>query len=126
MDLGQIPNSNVQNQTQGAVAMIMAQILKGIIQNIIVLDDASLIPIFQQGFDFLVDITNLSPQPQIGDSYDGKTFTPNTAPNLPAVVPNISVDTPTRDSLILTPGMMIFNSDVNQLQYYNGTKWISL
>lgn len=54
--------------------MIYAQIKNGIIQNIIDLEDASLIPLFSQGFDFFVDITKLQPYPSPGHSYDGNSF----------------------------------------------------
>lgn len=53
---------------------IYAQILKGIVQNVIVLNDPSLVPLFQQGFDFLVDVTQNPVSP--GWSYDGKNFSP--------------------------------------------------
>lgn len=55
--------------------MLYAQILNGVVQNIIVLDDASLIPTFSTGFDYLVRIDNLDLQPNIGSLYDGKDFT---------------------------------------------------
>lgn len=54
--------------------MIYAQILNGKIENIIVLDDVSLVPHFKEGFDDLVRIDNLVPVPVIGASYDGVNF----------------------------------------------------
>lgn len=54
--------------------MIYAQILNGIIQNIIVLDDPNISSLFSQGFDYFIRIDNLSPTPQIGWLYDGNNF----------------------------------------------------
>lgn len=55
--------------------MTYAQISKGIVENIILLDDASLIPKFSEGFDALVLIDNIVPIPQLGWLYDGFNFT---------------------------------------------------
>jgi hypothetical protein len=55
--------------------MIYAQILAGVIQNIIVLDDPTLISLFTEGFDYCIEIDSLSPQPGIGWLYDGTNFT---------------------------------------------------
>jgi len=54
--------------------MIYAQIKNNKVQNTIVLEDASLESTFAQGFDVLVRIDNLTPQPGIGWSYDGMNF----------------------------------------------------
>lgn len=54
--------------------MIYAQILNGIIENIIVLDDPSLSSLFSQGFDYFIRIDNLNPVPQIGWLYNGSSF----------------------------------------------------
>ena len=55
--------------------LIWAQILNGVVVNIIVLNDTTLIPIFTQGFDYLIEIDQLTPQPGIGWTYDGTNFT---------------------------------------------------
>lgn len=57
--------------------MIYAQIKNGIIENRIVLDDPKLEPLFLEGFDFLVRVDNLEPQPNIGWTYDGVKFHPS-------------------------------------------------
>jgi len=55
--------------------MRYAQILKGIVMNIIQLDDPSFIPKFLEGFDDVVLIDKgLDPQPDIGWLWDGKVF----------------------------------------------------
>lgn len=54
--------------------MIFAQIKKGIIYNTIVLDDLSLVQLFQQGFDHLERIDHLQVIPRRGDLFDGKDF----------------------------------------------------
>lgn len=47
--------------------MIFAQVIAGIIINVIVINDASLIPRFSQGMQCVARIDNISPQvPQIG------------------------------------------------------------
>lgn len=59
---------------------IYAQILNGLVENIIVLNDdhAEYLYIFgpRAGFDDLVRVDILTPIPQIGWSYDGVSFTP--------------------------------------------------
>jgi hypothetical protein len=50
--------------------MTYAQILNGIIVNIIDLEDSTLVPIFAQGFDSCLQIDNLSTVPDIGWYYD--------------------------------------------------------
>lgn len=54
--------------------MIYAQIKNGIVQNTIVLNDASLESMFEEGFDALVRVDNLNPEPGIGWAYDGANF----------------------------------------------------
>lgn len=56
--------------------MIFAQVLNGTVQNVILLNDASLIPLFSKGYDSFIDVTNIPQYPSPGDSYDGKNFTP--------------------------------------------------
>lgn len=56
--------------------MIFAQIKDGIVSNIIVLDDETLIPLFKEGFDDIVRVDQLQPYPSPGWTYDGNTFTP--------------------------------------------------
>ncbi len=57
---------------------VYAQILNGVVMNTIVLNDVSLVGLFTEGFDALVEITALEPQPWIGWHYDGTNFTPPT------------------------------------------------
>jgi len=61
--------------------MNYAQIANGSIQNIIVLDDESLLDHFVQGFDYLLPLDGLDPSPQIGWLYDGSNF------SAPVIVP---------------------------------------
>lgn len=56
--------------------MTYAQIKDEIIQNVIVLDDMSLLDIFGAGFDAIVRIDQLNPMPAIYWTYDGSVFTP--------------------------------------------------
>jgi uncharacterized membrane protein len=53
--------------------MRYAQIKAGVVINIIVLKDASLISLFSKNFDSLVRVDNISPEPQIGWTYDSNT-----------------------------------------------------
>lgn len=55
---------------------IYAQVLNGVVINMIVLNDDSLISLFSQGFDCIVRTDTLSPTPCIGFTYDGETFSP--------------------------------------------------
>jgi hypothetical protein len=66
--------------------MNYAQIANGSIQNVIVLEDDSLLDHFTQGFDFLIPLDELDPTPQIGWLYDGTNFTAP-APVVPPIVP---------------------------------------
>lgn len=54
--------------------MVYAQIKNGLIQNTIVLNDASLESMFAEGYDALIRVDNLSPEPGIGWAYDGTNF----------------------------------------------------
>lgn len=54
--------------------MIYAQIANGLIQNIIVLEDESLIEHFTEGFDYLIPLDGIDPAPHIGWAYDGSEF----------------------------------------------------
>lgn len=56
--------------------MVYAQIKDSIVRNVIVLDDVTLAPLFDDSFDAIVRIDNLFPSPGIGWSYDGNTFSP--------------------------------------------------
>lgn len=62
--------------------MIFAQIKDGIVQNCIVLNDTDIQDLFLEGYDFLIQVDDLDPQPGIGYSYDGVNFTapPNPPP----------------------------------------------
>ena len=53
---------------------IYAQVLSGVVVNTIVLNDPTLIDVFTAGFDALINITSLDPQPSIGWGYDGTNF----------------------------------------------------
>ena len=54
--------------------MEYAQIKDGVVQNIIILEDDSLIPHFSQGYDYFIRVDNLDPIPWNGDLYDGVNF----------------------------------------------------
>lgn len=62
--------------------MIYAQILNGIVKNIIRLTDASLESVFTVGFDYLVRIDTLSPVPGVGWSYNGSVFAAPVPPSV--------------------------------------------
>lgn len=66
--------------------MIFAQVLNNQIQNVIDLEDASLLPLFQDGFDSLVQIDTLDPQPGIGWIFDNINWNPP-----PGIVPLTTV-----------------------------------
>jgi len=54
--------------------MIYAQISGGVIVNTLVLDDLTYLPLFEAGFDYCLQVDNLTPQPGIGWTYDGTNF----------------------------------------------------
>jgi hypothetical protein len=58
--------------------MVYAQILNLIVVNTIILDDPTLIPLFTQGFDYLIQISSDPGSPSIAWSYDpgSNTFSP--------------------------------------------------
>lgn len=55
--------------------MIFAQIKENIVCNVIVLDDMDLISHFAESLTYIINITDMIPQPGIGWSYDGENFT---------------------------------------------------
>lgn len=64
--------------------MIYAQIKNNSIKNVIILEDESLISLFEVGFDSCVRIDNINPVPAINWSYDGINFSAPTVPSLTA------------------------------------------
>jgi len=56
--------------------MIYVQILNGIVKNSIVLTDISLEDLFLEGFDYLIRVDTMTPQPGIDWLYDGSSFSP--------------------------------------------------
>lgn len=50
--------------------MIYAQITNGVVLNTISLDDPGLIPVFKEGYDYILPIGALIPQPEISWTYD--------------------------------------------------------
>lgn len=53
-----------------------AQIKTGNVINCILLEDESLNDVFSEGFDAFIRIDELSPEPGVGWTYNGSTFTP--------------------------------------------------
>lgn len=53
-----------------------AQITAGVVVNIIVLNDPTLVSVFSAGFDAFVQVDQLVPYPAIGWTYDGTNFAP--------------------------------------------------
>ena len=56
--------------------MNYAQIKNGQVENIIVLEDASLIGLFSEGYDYFIEVDGLDPMPRLGWGYDGNNFIP--------------------------------------------------
>lgn len=54
--------------------MIYAQIQGNKVANIIVLDDPTLAHVFKEGFEDIVNITDVDPQPAIGANYIDGVF----------------------------------------------------
>lgn len=54
--------------------MIYAQIKNCVVQNVIQLDDESIVHLFEVGFDHCVRVDHLTPQPGIGWFHDGQKF----------------------------------------------------
>lgn len=54
-----------------------AQVKSQIVDNIFLLNDASILNDFRSGWDYVVKCDQLNPVPHIGDSYDGTKFTSN-------------------------------------------------
>jgi hypothetical protein len=55
---------------------LYAQITAGVVVNVIVLNDSTLIAAFSAGFDAFVRVDQLNPQPWTGWTYDGTNFAP--------------------------------------------------
>lgn len=56
--------------------MVFAQILNGVIVNTIVLNDPSLLGLFSQSYDSVLQVDATYPQPGIGWTFDGIQFSP--------------------------------------------------
>jgi hypothetical protein len=54
--------------------MIYAQIINNTVVNIIVVEDLSVLPFLSKGFDAIIRVDNISPMPNIGDSYINGIF----------------------------------------------------
>lgn len=60
--------------------MVYAQIKNGLIVGAIAVDETTVLALFAEGFDHLLRIDDLIPQPGIGWSYDGQHFSPPVLP----------------------------------------------
>lgn len=56
--------------------MVYAQISEGVIQNRIVIDDPDIVQYFLEGYDYIIRVDDLDPEPQMGWLYDGMVFSP--------------------------------------------------
>lgn len=75
--------------------MVFAQVQDGIVTNTIILNDYSLLPLFQKDqlgnlYDYVLQVDATYPQPGVGWAFDGIQFTP----------PPPSVDTGDGDGLL--------------------------
>jgi hypothetical protein len=75
-----------------------------------------------------VDITNIFPQPCIGWSYDGKSFTAPPLPIQASVHPQSQIildalNTQQISLLVLNPGALVFNADTHSMQICDGSSW---
>lgn len=79
--------------------MVYAQIKDSIVTNIIIIDDESLVSLFSEGYDSIVQIDEITPTPGPNWSYDGENF----AAPVPVVDTSIPDVTPRqmRQALIL-------------------------
>ena len=84
--------------------MKYAQIKNSKVENIIKIEDISLLPLFSANFDDLVEIENLNPYPSIGWSYDGQNFS---APQVSEIIADVT-PRQIRQALILS-GVSIQN-----------------
>jgi hypothetical protein len=92
--------------------MIYAQIKKGIVANVLVLEDTSLAPMFAEGFDDLVEIKDDRKQPSIGWTYDERleAFSPP-----PAATPAQAVGTAIASSIQFGNQLMLDFASENVL-----------
>lgn len=54
--------------------MKYAQIKNGVVTNIIILEDQSLLPYFSENFDQVINISSFVPEPEIGWTYNNGNF----------------------------------------------------
>lgn len=70
--------------------MVYAQIKNSKVENLIIIEDSSLLSLFLNGFDYIIRVDNLNPQPGPGWSYDGVNFSapiPQVDTTIPDVTP---------------------------------------
>lgn len=56
--------------------MYYAQIKDNEVKNVIVLEDPTLVDLFSENYDVLIDVSDLDQRPGPGWIYDGQTFSP--------------------------------------------------
>lgn len=106
------------------MSMQFAQIKNNLIENVIALNDLSLLPLFSIGYDLVIRIDELNPVPGIGWSYDGMDFTAPPPPEpMGKKIPIMTTDD--RDS-ITAEGTLIYNSDSKVLEFFDGDVWHEL
>jgi len=101
--------------------MIYAQIKNGKVQNTIVLMDTSLVSQFSEGFDYFIEIDQLSPVPGVGWGYDGAIFTAPMAPKTPKLYSSLSVLPNSAEQ-----GDLAITVDTQTKYVYNSGNWDQL
>jgi hypothetical protein len=98
--------------------VIYAQIKQGTIWNVISLESGTDTGPYLVGYDYLIDITSMSPQPSVGWLYDGTSFSPPPPPSVdPLFIPMMSQAS--RNLISPSFGMLIGNTDSGTYQVVN-------
>lgn len=122
--MGRIVVGN-KNQLKNETSMLYAQVDHNMVSNVLTLNDPGLIPLFEEGHQYLIRIDELPSIPGIGWSYDGDNFLPP-EPESPKGKRLPSVDRDTRDQIDAVEGTIVFNTDTKKLNLFDGEVWSEL
>lgn len=112
--------------------MVYAQIKDGIVVNCVILEDETLIDLFTEGFDYLININDLDPIPSIDWTYDSGNNTFSEPVPIPVFRISNSFESPENldyDILGLHKKRSIIGGELRTIEYYknyDGTTYSDL
>lgn len=96
--------------------MVYALVRNGIVSNVIIAEP-SFIPAIAQQYDFIVDVTAFTPQPNIGDTFNGSAFIPGSGA-IPVVLDptvNFPIAAPGQPGLLTPQQLAVMQNKISDL-----------